>query len=191
MSADEKYICKECSCIISEIDVVKWTAPTSPNKVACLLGHPQHTPKYASCKTGVEHFYEEYSTGQLMLVITREMFLKFNYLGKMDWYTFPIDFLNLVDGTEQTLAATTKHSAISLAVEDLGEVTVNLPDARGKDPYGLDIFIRQSNTNGCVKIVGGPYAIWMKARSHHVVYAWCGDVMGWLISSGNYSLVRP
>ena len=95
----ETMICKECQCIIDQDDIVAWTRPSSSTKVAVLIGHPPNTAHDSICKTGAVKRYEDYSVGALFININKIVFHHFNYLGKLNYYELPIDFVYIVDIT--------------------------------------------------------------------------------------------
>ncbi len=189
--SEEAFICKECGYIIDEKEMCIWTQPSTPNKVAVIMGHPIDKAPFNTCVTGKATRLENHSAGQLMHDIVHQVFYKWNYLGQCNWYELPVHYLVIPTNTEQTIPENSLHIGMVFPVESIGETVINLPTVTDFPPYGLDIYVHQSNTDCCVKIAGFSIDIYLKSRSHNVLACWCGNNVGWQISSGNYLLSPP
>lgn len=191
----ETMCCKECGFIIDQDEICSWTTPeTATTKVSVYFGHPTDTSveeRFRSCQSGQYRILDEYSVGKLFQLITHKVFYLYNYLGKLNWYDLPIDYLAITNTASQTIIENSLHTGFVLAVPSLGSVTVNLPDGTGFPPYGLDCFIHQAADGTSVKISGLPIDVWLCKRNHNIVICWCGDAVGYLISSGTYLTSAP
>lgn len=191
----ETMCCKECGFVIDQDDICSWTTPeTSTTKVSVQFGHPTDDSveeKFRLCLSGQYRVLDEYSTGKLFQLITHKVFYLYNYLGKLNWYDLPIDYVVVANNAKQTIVENSLHTGFVLAVPSLGNVEIDLPDVTGFPPYGLDVFVHQTAEGTAVKINGLPIDIWLCKRNHNIVICWCGDAVGYLISSGKYLTSAP
>lgn len=193
----EAFICKECRFIIDEKDIAIWTQPSALNKVAVQFGHAIIEKPFNMCQSGKKKILENYSTGLLMKDISYQLLKNYNYLGRLNWFDLPLDYIDVLDSTEKTITENSLHTGINLHVENLGEVVINLPDATDFPPFGLDIFINISCVGTFVKIKGfSPQSsfseVWLKSRNNTLLTCWSGNNnIGWLISNGNFLITAP
>lgn len=189
----ESMICKECGYVIDQDDIVAWTSPSASNKVAVNFGHPTVEEPYLTCESGRIRRLENYSAGLLFIDLTHKLFFTFNYLGKLNFYDLPIDFIYIGSqgNKKQTIVENSLHTGIVMIAENDGETTLALPEVTDFPPYGIDIFVKQSQLGTYAKITGFANDVWLKARNHVIVGCWCGKETGWMISSGTYLTSEP
>lgn len=187
----EMMICKECGYVIEQDNITNWTSPSDPKKVAVMFGHPTDEDPYTSCKSGRLRRLENYSTGLLFMDLTHKLFYTFNYLGKLNYYDLPIDFIYVTSTKKQTIPENSLHTAIVMPTEDVGEMELKLPEVTDFPPYGLDIFVKLAQAGSYVKLTGFENDVWLTSRNHVVVGCWCGNEVGFVISSGTFLTSAP
>lgn len=190
----ETMICKECGYIIDQDDIANWVKPSITSKVAVNFGHPvDESSDDVICQSGKIRRLENYSAGLLFMNLTHKLFFNFDYLGKLNYYDLPLDFVYIGNkgNRKQTIVENSLHTGIVMIAESDGETEVKLPNVTDFPPYGLDIFVKSVLPGTYVKLTGFAIDVWLTTRNHTVLACWCGNETGWVISRGTYLTSAP
>lgn len=198
-ATDTAFICKECGYIIKREEMVFFVKPSNPAKVAAQIGH--ETTDETECVSGRTRILEDYSVGKLINDVTHRLFLYYNFLGTFDWWTLPNTHIHIADNTMQVIPKGTSHAQLMITDKSelgLGLVEVRLATMTDADaPVGIDVFLDQTHRNSAIKLTGfqikGGVAIdlYFNTRNHHASGCWCGEEIGWLLSSGDFLTTSP
>ena len=196
------YICRECGHVVDREDLVStMTSPDiTPADNPILLvrvGHPASDTN--SCRAGQYTFLEAHSLGQLMIDINLHLLKRFIPFGKVIWWGDGLVNYNVA--ITESLTVSTITNCLSLIFQDNNlDLTVNLPFYPSsdksltlveKEPYFLEIFIREHRNNCSAIIMTSPFPVYLETRNHYVRVAWTGTFFGWTLAGGNYLLSPP
>jgi hypothetical protein len=196
------YICRECGHVVDREDLVSTVTspditPAANPKLLIRIGHP--ASETTTCREGQYRFLEAGSLGQLMIDVNIYLAQRFIPFGKIKWWETGLVNYNVA--TTETLYVTPSSVCLSLLFQNNGsDLTIILPDyvdvnkstiLEAREPYFLEIFIREHRNNCSVIIDTNPFSVYLETRDHYVRIAWTGTFFGWIVAGGNYLLSPP